>query len=64
LAVTWGGSTGAFAAQGVLAAILSRLPAAQTAATMAAFAELREAERGAGPALAQPRTSLGGGFDG
>jgi len=64
IAVTWGGSTRAFAEQGVLTAILSRLPAACEAAAMAAFEELREAERGEAPALARERTSFNEKLDG
>lgn len=41
---TWGGSMRAFAEQGVLPAILNRLPADETRDAMAVFAELREAE--------------------
>jgi len=53
IAATWGGSTRAFAEQGMLAALLDHLPDAQREAAMAAFEELREAERGAAPALAR-----------
>jgi hypothetical protein len=42
---TWGGSTRAFAEQGVLPAILNRLPADETRDALAVFEELREAER-------------------
>jgi len=59
-AVTWGGSTRAFAEQGMLPALLGRLPAGQTAAAMAAFEELREAERGAAPPRSEPGTAQGG----
>jgi hypothetical protein len=59
IAATWGGSTRAFAEQGVLPAILNRLPAAQTAAAMAAFAELREAERGQAPRRAEAGPPVG-----
>ncbi len=45
----WGGSTRAFAEQGVLPAILNRLPDGHTHEAMAAFNELREMERAAGP---------------
>jgi hypothetical protein len=41
----WGGSTRAFAEQGVLPAILNRVPADETQDAMAVFEELREAER-------------------
>jgi hypothetical protein len=43
--VAWGGSTRAFAEQGVLPAILNRLPAANTQDAMDIFEELRDAER-------------------
>lgn len=43
--VTWGGSTRAFAEQGVLPAILNRMPAENTRDAMIVFEELREAER-------------------
>ncbi len=52
IATTWGGSTRAFAAQGVLAAIVARLPAADERAIMEAFDQLQEAERG--PVTAAP----------
>ncbi len=42
---TWGGSTRAFAEQGMLPAILNRLPADESRDAMAVFEELREAER-------------------
>jgi len=58
VALTWGGSTRAFAEQGVLPAILSRLPAADEQQAMAAYEELREAERGETPALTRERTSF------
>ncbi len=58
IAVTWGGSTRAFAEQGMLPAILSRLPTGCEVAAMAAFEELQEAERGEAPALARERTSF------
>jgi len=64
IAVTWGGSTRAFAEQGMLPAILSRLPTGCEAAAMAAFEELREAERGEAPALARERTSFNEKLDG
>jgi len=64
IAVTWGGSTRAFAEQGMLLAILSRLPTGCEAAAMAAFEELREAERGGAPALARERTSFNEKLDG
>jgi hypothetical protein len=41
---TWGGSTRAFAEQGMLPAILDRLPADETGDAMAVFEGLREAE--------------------
>jgi hypothetical protein len=43
--VAWGGSTRAFAEQGILPALLDRLPAAYARDAMAVFDELREAER-------------------
>ena len=43
--VAWGGSTRAFAEQGVLPAILNRLPAENTQDAMAVFEQLRDAER-------------------
>ncbi len=43
--VAWGGSTRAFAEQGILPALLDRLPAAYTRDAMAVFDELRAAER-------------------
>jgi len=64
VALTWGGSTRAFAEQGVLPAILSRLPAACEQQAMAAFEELREAERGEAPAIARERTSFNEKLDG
>lgn len=42
---TWGGSTRAFAAQGILTALLDRLTADAGQGAMAAFAELQAAER-------------------
>jgi hypothetical protein len=42
--VTWGGSTRAFAEQGMLPAILNRIPADETREAMAVFEELREVE--------------------
>jgi hypothetical protein len=42
---TWGGSTGAFAEQGLLPAMLKRMPAAEAPGVMAIFEELQEAER-------------------
>ncbi len=56
VAVTWGGSTRAFAEQGMLPAILSRLPAAGEQQAMAAYEELRAAERGEAPALTRADT--------
>jgi hypothetical protein len=51
ISTTWGGSTRAFAEQGVLGAILDRLPADGRAGAMAAFEQLRAVERGTvGPA--------------
>ena len=58
VAVTWGGSTRAFAEQGMLRAILNRLPADCEKQAMTAFEELQEAERGEAPALARERTSF------
>jgi hypothetical protein len=46
IATTWGGSTRAFAEQGVLAAIIARLPVEDEHVVMAAFEQLQEAERG------------------
>lgn len=43
--VAWGGSTRAFAEQGVLPAILNRLPTGNTRDAMAVFEQLRDAER-------------------
>lgn len=43
--VTWGGSTRAFAEQGVLPAILNRMTAEHTRDAMIVFEELRDAER-------------------
>lgn len=43
--VAWGGSLRAFAEQGVLPAILDRLPAEGTRDAMAVFEQLRDAER-------------------
>jgi hypothetical protein len=54
--VTWGGSTRAFAEQGVLPAILHRLPAERTADAMAVFEELRDAERAPEPRETRART--------
>ncbi len=64
VAVTWGGSTRAFAEQGMLPAILSCLPAAGEQQAMAAYEELREAERGEAPALTRERTSFNETLDG
>ncbi len=44
--LSWGGSTRAFAEQGILPALLGRLPPDLTPAAMAAFQSLREIERG------------------
>lgn len=44
--LTWGGSTRAFAEQGVLPALLNRLPPESTQEAMAAFEQLRQRERG------------------
>ncbi len=44
--LTWGGSTRAFAEQGVLPALLNRLPADLTQEAMAVFNQLRQRERG------------------
>ncbi len=43
--VAWGGSTRAFADQGVLPAILNRLPTEHASDAMAVFEQLRDAER-------------------
>jgi len=58
VAVTWGGSTRVFAEQGMLRAILNRLPAGCETAAMAAYEELQETERGEAPALARERPPL------
>ena len=58
VAVTWGGSTRAFAEQGMLPAILSHLPAAGEQQAMAAYEELRAAERRETPARTRERTSF------
>lgn len=55
LAATWGGSTRAFADQGMLAAILARLPADERA-VLAAFEQLREAESPPPPVPPMPPT--------
>ena len=47
--VAWGGSMRAFAEQGVLPAILNRLPADGTRDAMAAIEQLRDVERAAAP---------------
>jgi hypothetical protein len=52
--VAWGGSTRAFAEQGILPALLDRLPAAYAQDAMVVFDELQEAER----AKATTRQSL------
>lgn len=44
--MVWGGSTRAFAEQGVLPALLGRLPPESTPEAMAAFEQLRQLERG------------------
>jgi hypothetical protein len=54
--VTWGGSTRAFAEQGILPAILNRLPAEQTTGAMAVFEELSNAERAPEPRETRART--------
>ncbi len=54
--VTWGGSTRAFAEQGIFPAILNRLPADQTAAAKAVFEELSAAERTPEPRETRART--------
>ena len=59
LIATWGGSTRAFMEQGVLPAILNRLPAEHTKEVMIAFEELRVAERGPRPTVTKPRTPVG-----
>jgi hypothetical protein len=43
--VAWGGSTRAFAEQGILPALLDRLPAVYAHDAMVVFDELRDAER-------------------
>jgi hypothetical protein len=58
-AMVWGGSTGALAAQGVLPAILNRLPAYCTQEAVAAFEQLRAVEQGMGRAAA-PASSPNG----
>ena len=45
MATVWGGSTRAFAEQGVLPAILNRLPPEHIQDAMAVFEQLRDAER-------------------
>ena len=54
--VTWGGSTRAFAEQGILPAILSRLHADQATGALAAFEELSKAERVPEPRETRART--------
>ncbi len=49
--LTWGGSTRAFAEQGVLPAVLNRLPPDSTQEAMAAFEQLRQRERGPAKAV-------------
>jgi hypothetical protein len=53
---TWGGSTDAFAAQGILTALLDRLSTEAGRGAMATFAELQEAERA--PAARQTRAKV------
>ncbi len=55
IATTWGGSTRAFAEQGVLAAIIARLPADEVQAVQAAFTQLQEAEGGNAAPRTRPR---------
>ena len=57
--VTWGGSTRAFDEQGILPAILKRLPAAATEDALVAFEELRSAERGPEPRETRARVPGG-----
>jgi len=59
IAVTWGGSTRAFVEQGVLAAIIARLPADGEEQAVAAFEELQEAEREVAPPRAIARPPFG-----
>jgi hypothetical protein len=54
--VTWGGSTRAFAEQGILPAILNRLHADQTVAAKQVFEELANAERAPEPRETRART--------
>lgn len=54
IATTWGGSVRAFAEQGVLAAIVARLPAADEQSVIAAFEQLQEAEREPAPSRQGP----------
>ncbi len=58
VALVWGGSTRAFAEQGVLPALLNRLPADLTRDAMAVFEQLRQREGGPAKA-AGPVASLG-----
>jgi hypothetical protein len=60
-AMVWGGSTRALAAQGVLPAILDRLPADCTQEAVAAFEQLREVEQGMGRATAPASSPNGNG---
>jgi len=55
----WGGSTRAFAEQGILPAILNRLPPEQTAVAMAVFEGLRKADCGPGAGPATPEGASG-----
>ena len=61
--VIWGGSTRAFAEQGVLPAILNRLPPENSRAAMVVFEQLRDAELTPEPRSTRARTpgQVGGG---
>jgi len=60
VATVWGGSTRAFAEQGILPAILDRLPPQYMPEVMAAIEELQAVERGLAPRRAQPEAAEGG----
>lgn len=60
VATVWGGSTRAFAEQGVLPVILDRLPPQYTPEVMVAVEGLRAVERGLAPRRAQPEAAEGG----
>lgn len=60
VATVWGGSTRAFAEQGVLPVILDRLPPPCMPEAMAAVEELRAVERGLALRRAQPEAAEGG----